>query len=159
MLDQALALDHPAAAVPLIPGDVEVFGCLAELDDEIARQVFRLDFAALLAPQVDERRLIVAHNNPRVRAADEALAVSLLPSLRRNLQHPRPLPHIDRRPCRELAGSRCDFAASRRSRPGPHGGCCAREEIVARCQSEIGLHGQELGRGGAAAARPSRSED
>ncbi len=59
-----------------IPAPVQVLGGEAELDDEIAGEVLRLDFAALLPPQAEEGGLIVAHNDPSVGAADK-IATSL----------------------------------------------------------------------------------
>jgi hypothetical protein len=44
------------------------------LDDEIAGQVLRLDLAPLFSPQPDKGGLIVAHDDPGVRAADEITA-------------------------------------------------------------------------------------
>ena len=46
-----------------------------ELHNEVAGQVLWLSLAALLLPKADEGRLIAAHNNSRVRAADERSAV------------------------------------------------------------------------------------
>ena len=57
----ALDVGDFSPGIPLIPMPVERFGHTAELDDEILRQVFRRDLAALLLPQPQQRRLIVAH--------------------------------------------------------------------------------------------------
>ena len=46
-----------------------------ELDDQVAGQVLRLDLAALLPPQPQQGRLVVAHDDPGVRAADEAAPI------------------------------------------------------------------------------------
>jgi hypothetical protein len=51
--NSALDFGHLQAAAFLVPLPVQVFGHRAELNEEIARQVFRLDFAALFLPQVD----------------------------------------------------------------------------------------------------------
>src|SRR5262245_50124089 len=72
MLDEALAVYDPLAAVALKPMDIQFFGCLAQLDDEVAGRVFRLDFAALLAPQPHQGGFVVAHNDARIRAANES---------------------------------------------------------------------------------------
>ena len=61
--------------VALVPAPVEVLGHGAELDNQVAGEVFRLDFAALLAPQPDQGGLVVAHDDPGVRAADKGAAV------------------------------------------------------------------------------------
>ena len=46
----------------------------AELDDEIAGQVLRLDLAALFPPEPQQGGLIIAHDDPGIRAADEVAA-------------------------------------------------------------------------------------
>ncbi len=43
-----------------------------ELDDKIAGEVFGLDFATFFPPKAKEGGLVVAHDDPGVRAADEA---------------------------------------------------------------------------------------
>ena len=54
-----------------VPAAVELLGGEAELDDEVVGQVFRLDFAALLPPQAEQRGFVIAHDDPGIRAADE----------------------------------------------------------------------------------------
>ena len=49
-----------------------------ELHDEVAGEVLGLRLAALLAPEPDQGRLIAAHDDPGVRAADEGAAVEEL---------------------------------------------------------------------------------
>jgi len=56
---------------------VEGFGDDPELDDEIAGEVLGLDLTALFTPQAGEGGLIIAHDDPGVRAADEITAVLL----------------------------------------------------------------------------------
>ena len=46
----------------------------AQLDDKVARKVFRLDFTAFFSPESEEGSFIVAHDDPGVRAADEVSA-------------------------------------------------------------------------------------
>ena len=58
--------------IGLVPTPVKVLRDETKLDDEVARQIFRLDFAALLAPEAKQRGLIIAHDDSRIRAADEA---------------------------------------------------------------------------------------
>ena len=43
----------------------------SELDDEVAREILRIDLAPFFAPQAQQCRLVVAHNDPGVRAADK----------------------------------------------------------------------------------------
>ena len=62
--------------VALEPMPVEGFSHEPELDDEVAGQVLRLDLAAFLAPQPQQSRFVIAHNDPGVRAADEGTAVN-----------------------------------------------------------------------------------
>ena len=42
-----------------------------ELDDQIIREIFRLDLAALLPPQPNQHRLVVTHDHPGIGAADK----------------------------------------------------------------------------------------
>jgi hypothetical protein len=69
--------DGPTS-VALIPCAVEFFGDGSELHDEIALEVLRLGFPALLPPQPKQRRFIVTHDDPGVRAADERSAVHII---------------------------------------------------------------------------------
>jgi hypothetical protein len=50
MLNSPLHVLNAATGVALIPASVEVLGHGPELYDEVVREVFRLDLAALLAP-------------------------------------------------------------------------------------------------------------
>src|ERR1700691_2714658 len=70
MADVLLDIDNELTGIGLVPAAVKVFGDDPELDDEIAREVFRLYFAALLAPQPQQRILVVAHDDPGIRTAD-----------------------------------------------------------------------------------------
>jgi hypothetical protein len=71
MLDPALHLCDDISGVTLEPVPVKVLGDSAELDDEVAGKVLRLEFAAFLAPESNERRLVRAHDDPSVGAADK----------------------------------------------------------------------------------------
>jgi hypothetical protein len=46
-------------------------GCAAELDQEVAGQVFGFDLAAFLSPEADESGFVATHYDPCVRAADK----------------------------------------------------------------------------------------
>ncbi len=70
-----LHLGDDLAGVALVPVPVEVLGHGAELDDQVGREVFGLDFAALFPPQPQQGGLVVAHDDPGVRAADKGTAV------------------------------------------------------------------------------------
>jgi hypothetical protein len=61
--------------VALVPELIEVLGHQAELNDKVAGEVLRLGLAALLAPELEEGRLIGAHDHPGIRAADERPAL------------------------------------------------------------------------------------
>ena len=71
----ALHLGDDLAGVAFVPVPVEMLGHGAELDDQVARQVLGLDLAALFPPQPEQGGLIVAHDDPGVRAADEGAAI------------------------------------------------------------------------------------
>ena len=58
--------------VGLVPAPVKLLGGEAELHNEVAGQVLRLDFAALFPPQPQQGGFVIAHDDPGVRAADEA---------------------------------------------------------------------------------------
>jgi hypothetical protein len=77
MLNPALDVGDDAPGVALVPSTVERLGGDAELDDEIVAQILRLGLAALFLPQADQRRLVPAHDDPGVRAADKVAAVRL----------------------------------------------------------------------------------
>ena len=62
-------------SIGLIPASVQLLGGNAKLDDDIAGQVLRLDLAALLSPQSQEGGLVLARDDPSVRAADEVAAI------------------------------------------------------------------------------------
>jgi len=77
MADMALHLGDHLVGVALVPVAVEAFGHGPELDDEIARQVLRLDVAAFLAPQPQQGGLVIPHDDPGVRPADEGTAIGV----------------------------------------------------------------------------------
>ena len=51
MPDPPLDVRDDLTGIGLVPAPVEVLGSQAELDDEVAGQVLRLDFAAFLPPE------------------------------------------------------------------------------------------------------------
>ena len=61
--------------IGFIPAAIELLGGEPELDHEIARQVLRFDLASLLAPEPDQRGLVITHDDPGVRTADEVPSV------------------------------------------------------------------------------------
>ena len=78
VLDPPLHVLDRVAGIALVPAPVEVLGDGAELDDQVVGQILRLDLAALLPPQPDERGLVIAHDDPGVRAADERTTIRSL---------------------------------------------------------------------------------
>ena len=86
MLDAALDVVDPPAGIALVPGAVEVLGGGPELHDEVAGQVLRLGLAPFLAPQADQGGFIAAHDDPGVRAADEAPAIKTFGGSTRGLK-------------------------------------------------------------------------
>jgi hypothetical protein len=63
------------AGIPLVPHPVQRLGHGPELNDQVSGKVLVLNLAAFLAPQANEGRLIVAHDDTGIRAADEVAAV------------------------------------------------------------------------------------
>ena len=57
--------------IGLVPAAVKLLGGQAELDDEVAGEVLRLDLAPLFPPKAKQGRLVIAHDDPGVGAADE----------------------------------------------------------------------------------------
>ena len=72
----ALDVFDGPSGIALEPRPIERLGRHAQLHDEIARQVLRLDLAAFFAPKAKQGRLIRAHDDAGVGAADEGTAVS-----------------------------------------------------------------------------------
>ena len=91
------------SGIDLIPASVQVLGRNTELNDEIARQVLRLDLAPLFPPEPEEGGFVIAHDHTSVGAAEEVAAIrkfaifalgirhgtSLHGSLAESLSHPR----------------------------------------------------------------------
>jgi hypothetical protein len=74
--DLPLNIGEDLSSISLVPAPVQILGRNTKLDDEVARQVLRLDFAPLFPPEPNEGGLITAHNDPRVGAADEVPPIS-----------------------------------------------------------------------------------
>src|SRR5947208_184773 len=72
MLSVALDVSDAAAGVALVPGAVEFLGGGPKLDDEVAGKVLWLRLASLLSPQADQGSFVAAHDDPCIRAANEA---------------------------------------------------------------------------------------
>src|SRR5262245_14467268 len=71
MPDPFLNAADCVASVALIPASIEVLRYGAELDDEVVGEILRLDLPALLPPQMQQSAMVVAHNDPGVRATDK----------------------------------------------------------------------------------------
>jgi hypothetical protein len=53
------------------PAPIKLLGSETKLDDQIGRQVLRLDLAAFLRPKAEEGGFVIAHDDAGVRAANE----------------------------------------------------------------------------------------
>ena len=76
MPDMRLHVRDDLPGIGLVPAPVELLGNGPKLDDEVAGEVLRLDLAAFFPPKPQQGGLVVAHDDPGVRAADEGTAVS-----------------------------------------------------------------------------------
>jgi len=74
MVHAALDIPDNLTGIALIPDAVEVFRRVSQLNDQVTAEVFRRRFAALLAPQPQQRGFVVAHDNAGVGAADKRVA-------------------------------------------------------------------------------------
>jgi hypothetical protein len=74
----ALDVTDLVTRVQLVPAAVEVLGDQPELDDQDARKIGRGGLTPLFAPEPRQRLLIIAHDDPRVGAANEVHAVRLM---------------------------------------------------------------------------------
>src|SRR5262249_20806789 len=71
VLDEALHVADVPARVALVPDSIELFGCRPELDNQVPGQALWVGLTAFLAPETDERRLIVANDDAGIRTTDE----------------------------------------------------------------------------------------
>lgn len=76
-MDAALNVANEIAGLALEPSPIERLGGDSDLDDQIVGEVLRRDFAALFPPQTDQGVFVRAHNDPGVRAANEAATVAM----------------------------------------------------------------------------------
>jgi hypothetical protein len=81
LIDDAWLIKHytrhqtvALTCVGLIPAAVELFRNGPELNNKVARKAYWLSFAAFFSPKPQQGRLVFAHNDPGVRAADEISA-------------------------------------------------------------------------------------
>jgi hypothetical protein len=63
MPHEPLHVANGFAGIALVPGAIKFFGCLSELHEQILRQIYGCDLAALLAPEPEQIRLIAAHDD------------------------------------------------------------------------------------------------
>ena len=75
MADMLLDIGNDLTGIGFVPAPVQVLGDEPELDDEVARQVLRLDLAALLPPQPHQGGLVIAHDDAGIRTADEVAPI------------------------------------------------------------------------------------
>jgi hypothetical protein len=69
--DCPLDVGNDLAGFGLVPTPIEILGCEPELHDQIVGEIQRLDLTPLFLPQSYQGSFIVAHNDPRIGAADE----------------------------------------------------------------------------------------
>jgi hypothetical protein len=63
-------MSEPAARLALEPAAVQCLCHDPELNDEVGREIFCIEFASLLLLKPNQRRLIVAHDGSCVRSAN-----------------------------------------------------------------------------------------
>src|SRR5262245_26654633 len=73
----AECLTRPPSGVALVPGPVEVLGGGPKLHDQIAGEVLGLGLPSLFPPQPHQGGLVLPHDDPGVRAADEGSAIRI----------------------------------------------------------------------------------
>ena len=76
----ALNVGYGPPSIALVPSPVQRLGGDAQLDDKVVAQILWLGLPALFLPEPDQRRLVGAHDDPRIRAAEELPAVWFLRS-------------------------------------------------------------------------------
>jgi hypothetical protein len=69
MADPLLDIGDNPPSIGLVPAPVKLLGGEAELHNQVAGQVLRLNLAALFSPQPQEGGLVIAHDDPCVGAA------------------------------------------------------------------------------------------
>jgi hypothetical protein len=74
--DLPLRVGDNLAGVLFVPVPVQVLRYGAELDQEVAGQVFRLNLTTLFFPKPEQGGLVVTHNDPGVRTPYKAAAVT-----------------------------------------------------------------------------------
>ena len=75
MPDPPLDVGDDLPGICLIPAPVKLLSDRAKLDNEVPREVLRLDLAPFLPPQPHQGDLIAAHDDPGVGAANEAAPI------------------------------------------------------------------------------------
>src|SRR5580658_3423486 len=78
MSDMSLHVRDDLTRVRLIPAAIKILGYRPKLDDKVARKILSLGLAPFLPPQSHQRRLIVPHDDPRIRAAEEKTAIQCI---------------------------------------------------------------------------------
>jgi hypothetical protein len=69
--DTPLNVGNYLAGIGLIPTAIEVLGHDPKLDNEIVRQIPRLNLATLFPPEPGQRILVITHDDSGVRASRE----------------------------------------------------------------------------------------
>ena len=71
----ALNVRYSPPSIALVPSPVQRLGGDAQLDDKVVNQILRLGLPALFPSQPDQRELVGAHDDLRIRAAQELPAI------------------------------------------------------------------------------------
>jgi len=82
MPDAALDILDAVTGLALEPVPIERLGDHPELDEEVSREIFGLDFTALFTPEPDECHFIGPHDHSGIRTANKGLTVLAQPFLR-----------------------------------------------------------------------------
>ena len=118
MLDPSLHVLDGMAGVALIPASVEVLGDRAKLNDQVVREIFWFDLAALFPPQPNEIGLVIAHNHPSIGSANERAAVNLPQHFRLHSAAPGTIPG-KRMVGGSVDGTKRAFCGVKLAEPGP----------------------------------------
>jgi hypothetical protein len=75
MKDPALDIRYSLAGIGLVPAPVQLLGRNAKLDNQIARQVLRFDFATLFPPEPEE--MMIRASEPPIKYRRPELVLDL----------------------------------------------------------------------------------
>ena len=129
MLNPLLHVLDGVAGVALVPASVEILGNGTELHDQVVREVFRFDLAALLPPQPNEIGFVIAQNHASIGSANERAAVNYPRHVRLHSAAPGTIPG-KRMVGGSVNGTKRAFCGVVFAEPGP-----AAKEDPANCKT------------------------